>query len=335
VRGRSAPPRSRDGGRSETARADRRAPSVAFATPLALGQRVLGAILSRGPGYEPQPPGLLFEPNRVAGYFVDFRSKTYAKAAREPASLLPVDLAQLALGWYERMLLGEGEAASHFENACRLLFEQAEESGDALLWPHVLTIPKYGLSGRWYAGMAQGQAASVFVRAYLHRRQPEYEAAARRALDPLLRRDSRFVTTTPSGPVLEEAEATRPSHILNGWIFSLWGLWDVRVGLNEPDVGPLLDETIACLRARLPEYDVGWWTRYSLYPHPLPDLAKPFYHRLHIDQMAVLYRLTGISEFGSASRRWASYDSVRARSLAVAHKVPFKLADALTRGRTT
>jgi heparosan-N-sulfate-glucuronate 5-epimerase len=333
VRGRSARRGARDGGENEDGRGGRLSAPAALAVPLALGQRVAGVIFSRGPGYEPQPPGLLFEPDRVAGYFVDFRSKTYAKAAREPASLLPVDLAQLALGWYERMLFGEAQATRHFENACRLLLAQAEESGDALLWPHVLTIPKYGLSGRWYAGMAQGQAASVFVRAYLHGRQPEYEAAALRALEPLLRRDSRFVTTTPSGPILEEAEASRPSHILNGWIFSMWGLWDVRVGLDESSVGSLLDETIACLRARLAEYDVGWWTRYSLFPHPLPDLAKPFYHRLHVDQMAVLHRLTGISEFGSASRRWAAYDSVYARSLAVAHKIPFKLTDALTRGR--
>jgi heparosan-N-sulfate-glucuronate 5-epimerase len=311
----------------------RRSVSASLARPFALGQRVVGTVFSHGPGYEPQPPGLLFEPDRVRGYFVDFRSKTNAKAARAPASLLPVDLAQVALGWYERMLLGDGRATNHFEVACRLLLDQAENDEGALLWPHTQTIPKYRLSGRWYAGMAQGQAASVFVRAYLHSGNSGYEDAARRAIEPLLRRDSRFVTDTPSGPVLEEAEANPPSHILNGWIFTLWGLWDVRAGLDEPGVSGLLDETIACLRVRLEDYDVGWWTRYSLFPHALPDLAKPFYHRLHVDQMAVLHRLTGIAEFGSAARRWAAYDSPLASCMALSHKVPFKLADAITRRR--
>jgi hypothetical protein len=141
--------------------------------------------------------------------------------------------------------------------------------------------------------------------------------------------DTRFVTVTPAGPILEEAEANPPSHILNGWVFALWGLWDVRVGLGERRVDPLLEATIDCLRTKLDEYDVGWWTRYSLFPHVLPDLAKPFYHRLHIDQMELLYRLTGITDFRYAASRWASYDSRFARFMALAQKVPFKLVDAV------
>jgi heparosan-N-sulfate-glucuronate 5-epimerase len=306
---------------------------MAFVRPLALGQRVAGALFSYGSGYEPQPPGLRFEADRVCGYFVDFRSKTDAKAARDPSLLLPVDLAQLALGWYERMLFGDRRAGPHFEYACRLLLDRAEASDDALLWPHGLRVPKYGLAGRWYSGMAQGQAASVFVRAYLHSRNAGYAIAARQAIEPLLRCDSRFVTATPAGPILEEAEADPPSHILNGWIFTLWGLWDVQVGLADEDVRPLVDETIGCLRAHIESYDVGWWTRYSLFPHILPDLAKPFYHRLHVHQMAVLYRLTGISEFGSAAERWASYDSTSARCLALAQKIPFIALEARARAR--
>jgi heparosan-N-sulfate-glucuronate 5-epimerase len=304
-----------------------------LARPIAFGQRAMGSMFSIGPGYEPQPPGLLFETDQVRGYFLDFRSKTETKAAREPSSLLPVDLAQLALGWHERTLLGDRRTAREFEDASRMLLSQAEASDGALLWPHRLTIPKYGVSGLWYAGMAQGQAASVFVRAYLHSGRPVYKTAARQAIVPLFRRDSRFVTATPAGPILEEAEASPPSHILNGWIFALWGLWDVRAGLGDDDARPLLEETLECLRAQLARYDVGWWTRYSLFPHALPDLAKPFYHRLHVHQMAVLFRLTGIDEFGSAAKRWAAYDSPGARCLALAHKVPFKAADAVARAR--
>jgi heparosan-N-sulfate-glucuronate 5-epimerase len=319
---------------SEPARRRRLSASTVLARPRISGQRVLGSIFSIGPGYEPQPPGLVFDADRVRGYFLDFRSKTEAKTARTPASLLPVDLAQLALGWHERMLFGDPRAAQQFDEAAQMLLSQAEASDDALFWPHRLASPKYRLRfGVWYAGMAQGQAASVFVRAYLRSGQPVYETAARQAIEPLLRRDSRFVAATAEGPVLEEAEADRPSHILNGWIFALWGLWDVRVGLGDDAAGSLLEQTIECLRARLDRYDVGWWTRYSLYPHPLPDLAKPFYHRLHIDQMAVLHRLTGVHEFESAAERWTAYDSAVGRYLAVAHKIPFKMLDAVARVR--
>jgi heparosan-N-sulfate-glucuronate 5-epimerase len=298
-------------------------------TPVAFGRRVAGVMFSWGPGYEAQPPGLLFESDRVRGYFVDYRLKTTAKAARAPKSLLPGTIAQLALGWHERMLLGEERAGPEFERVCELLVVQAEDVGDLLLWPYELNIPKYGAKGRWYAGMTQGQAASTLTRAYLHTGRPEYQTLARKAIEPILRLDSRFVTVTPEGPILEEVESTPPSHILNGWIFALWGLWDLRITTEDGRIDDTLNATIDCLRAKLREYDVGWWTRYSLFPHRLPDLAKPFYHRLHVDQMAVLYRLTGIAEFGAAALRWASYDSPMARCAALAQKVPFKIVDAV------
>lgn len=297
--------------------------------PFAFGRRVLGVLFSWGPGYEPQPPGLLFESDRVRGYFVDYRSKTTTKEARTPQLMLPGDVAQLALGWHERMLLGDRRAADEFERICKLLVAQAEDVGGLLLWPYELNIPKYGAKGRWYAGMTQGQAASTLVRAYLHTGRPEYQTLAERAIEPILRLDSRFVTMTHAGPILEEAEATPPSHILNGWIFALWGLWDLRITTGDRRIHDTLNTTIDCLRVKLDEYDVGWWTRYSLFPHRLPDLAKPFYHRLHIHQMEVLYRLTGMAEFGAAARRWAAYDSRLARCAALAQKVPFKIVDAV------
>jgi heparosan-N-sulfate-glucuronate 5-epimerase len=297
--------------------------------PFAFGQRVFGGIFSRGPGYEPQPPGLFFEPDRVRGYFIDYRAKTETRGARTPTSLLPGDAAQLALGWYERMLLGDALAADLFEQTCELLLAKAENAGDMLLWPYQLTIRKYGLRGLWYAGMTQSQAASTFTRGYMHTGRPEYARLALQAIEPLLRRDSRFVTVTPEGPIVEEAEARPPSHILNGWIFALWGLWDVRTAFGDARADDLLNSTIDCLRSKLDEYDLGWWTLYSLFPHSLPDLAQPFYHRLHVHQMEVLYRLTGMAEFGAAARRWASYDSTAASWTARAQKLPFKIVDGM------
>jgi hypothetical protein len=78
---------------------------------------------------------------------------------------------------------------------------------------------------------------------------------------------------------------------------------------------------------KLPQYDVGWWSKYSLYPHRLPDLAKPFYHRLHVTQLDVLYRLTGIDEFRARAARWRSFDRAPAVFTAVTSKVPFVVSN--------
>jgi hypothetical protein len=83
----------------------------------------------------------------------------------------------------------------------------------------------------------------------------------------------------------------------------------------------------------LDAYDVGWWTRYSLYPHALADLAKPIYQRLHVDLVDVLHEQTGMAEFGTVAAKWRRYDRLAARWAAVAHKAAFVALDARRRRR--
>ena len=85
----------------------------------------------------------------------------------------------------------------------------------------------------------------------------------------------------------------------------------------------MLAASTDCLLATLPRYDIGWWTKYSLYPHRLPDFAKPFYHRLRVDQLDAMQHLTGIGEFGATATRWRGYDTPTRRVAAVAQKAAF------------
>jgi heparosan-N-sulfate-glucuronate 5-epimerase len=284
----------------------------------------LDSAFSRGIGYEPTAPGAFFEKGIVRGYFIDFRAKTTSPNAGAPSRLFPADLAQLALGWWDRALAGEVGAPEAFERVCALLEASASVQGDAWRWSYPIGIRKYKIVAPVHSAMAQGQIASTFVRAYLAGGNPRHAEIALAAVRPLLDGGgSGLVSNTPAGPVLEEVGGSPPSHILNGWIYSLWGLWDVAVGLGDKGAQEMYQASLTCLRQMLDRYDVGWWTRYSLYPHRLPDLAKPFYHRLHTDQMDVLYRQTGFEEFGKAARRWRGYDTPLHRMAAIAQKTLF------------
>ena len=85
----------------------------------------------------------------------------------------------------------------------------------------------------------------------------------------------------------------------------------------------MYENVVTSLLATIPRYDVGWWSRYSLYPHRIRDLAKLFYHRLHVDQLDVMERLTGESAFGALAQRWRGYDTARHRTALVAQKAAF------------
>jgi hypothetical protein len=174
------------------------------------------------------------------------------------------------------------------------------------------------------------------VRAHVATGEDRYAELALRAISPLLAEGgSDLVTHTGAGPIFQEYPSDPPSHVLNGWISALWGVWDVRLALADPRAEEVFASSLACLRANLSAYDTGWWTRYSLYPLALQDLAKPIYQTFHVAQLGVLHRLTGHDDIGATAERWAGYDRPANRALAVAQKGLFAAADLPRRRRWT
>lgn len=282
------------------------------------------SALSRGAGYEATPIGSQFVADAVSGYYLDFSAKTAVPTAAAPESLLPAALAQLGLGWWELTLRGVDAAASQFARVCDRLEGTAKHVGTAALWPYRVRVAKYELPPEWISALAQGQAASVFVRAYVAGGEERHAELARAAIEPLLRGGADSVRArTVDGIVLEECPTRPPSAILNGWIYAAWGLRDVAIGLGSDEARSAYEETVQCLRSVLPQYDMGWWSRYSLYPHRLPDLAKLFYHRLHVEQLRVLDRLTADTFFASVAARWQTYDTPAHRLRLVGQKARF------------
>jgi heparosan-N-sulfate-glucuronate 5-epimerase len=293
-----------------------------------LHERVLGgarAAIGRGRGYESQPVGQRFTDAPLNGYFIDFRAKTTSRTAATPTGLSPAALAQLALGWWERAIAGEASALPRFLETAELLRRTAQSTPKGSLWAYDADLPKYGVRAPWHSAMAQGQIASVFARVAESTGDAADAELAIAAIQPLLRPTQlSLVALTSEGPVLEEAPSDPPSRILNGWIYALVGLHEVGEGLHDEAAAKAFREGIVALERSLPLYDVGWWSRYSLFPHRFVDLAKPFYHRLHVAQLDALHRLTGVDDFVKASVRWAAYDRLLPRSRALAQKAVFR-----------
>jgi hypothetical protein len=291
-------------------------------------QGAFSSAFSLGPGYEPEPLNPLASYRTVDHYFLDLRAKTHTKRDRVVTGrgqiITPnaTTVAQTALGWWERHLGGEAIALANYLTHTDALLSMADRVGDRLLWRYEIEVPKYRRAAPWFSSMAQGQAASVLVRAYLATGQDRYADAALSALRIL--EDSAdprgLVIDALHGPVLEECPSDPPSQILNGWVFTLWALWETYIGLGETVHNHLFERSARALERTLPDYDLGWWTRYSLFPRPDDDLAKPAYHRIHADQMEAMYRLTGSLVFHDAHLRWADYDRPANRARAVAVK---------------
>ena len=178
-------------------------------------------------------------------------------------------------------------------------------------WEDSVPNLKYFMIPPWRSGMAQGLAISTLLRAHELQPRSNYVESASRALcsfeRDVLNGGCREID--PHGNVwYEETPSTPPAgsaHILNGFIFALWGLYDfVRVTQNAR-AQQMLDEGIATLLNTAAQFDTGYWTRYSLTPRNY--LASRFYHDVHIDGMTIFHALTQNSFFDSCAKRWNAY----------------------------
>jgi heparosan-N-sulfate-glucuronate 5-epimerase len=240
----------------------------------------------------------------------------------------PISVAQLGLGgwqlaaadarWLELVtatvdwILGESDAEG------RIAFEFA--------YPHTFDLPP-----PWYSAMAQGEAASLLVRAAVALERPELTAAAERTASSLLDGSSPVIAVTPEGVVLQEYPTDPPSHVLNGWIFALWGLYDVALagGAASAAARAGFADGVTTLIARLPLYEAGWkgaWSRYDLFPHRIVHVTSPFYHRLHVEQLRALHQLQGEPLLSETADRWErGLDQPLIRAQALSRKVAFRV----------
>nr|MBC8526075.1 hypothetical protein [Candidatus Cloacimonadota bacterium] len=115
-------------------------------------------------------------------------------------------------------------------------------------------------------------------------------------------------------PFYEEYTAEVPTLVLNGMIFSLCGVYDfIRVFPENKLAKKIFDDGIATLKKILPEYDLGYWSRYNLCKsdwYPEIDPATIGYQRLHITQLEMLYKLTNEEIFKKYAVKFRRQDNL-------------------------
>jgi heparosan-N-sulfate-glucuronate 5-epimerase len=185
------------------------------------------------------------------------------------------------------------------------------------------------LKAPWYSALAQGQGISVLVRAWKESSDSRYLDAANRALACFFKpvAEGGVAFTDNRGDLWFEEYIVSPStHILNGFIWAAWGVYDYFLATNDNAAKNLFSRAVQTLQRNLNRYDLGFWSLYEQSGTRLPMVASAFYHRLHIVQLRIMHRLTGEKDFARLADRWESYTQSRInRTRALAYKAAFKL----------
>lgn len=225
----------------------------------------------------------------------------------------PIAVAQYGLARYN-CFLGTGSPADRtsFLAQADWLVRSLEPNASGIpVWMHHFDFEYRSLlKAPWYSGLAQGQGLSLLARAHQATGERRYAEAMRAAFASLtLEVDAGGVLFRDGeGSVwIEEYLVDPPTHILNGFIWALWGVWDYALATGEGRARSLFEEGVKTIARNRARYDTGWWSLYELSGTRLPMLASPFYHRLHIVQLRILAALTGQGQFAETARRWEGY----------------------------
>jgi heparosan-N-sulfate-glucuronate 5-epimerase len=313
-------------------------------------RRIASAYLLGGQSHltfwhEPPEENLNASGNELGEYYMLFTEKANYKGVYDSTGIPqldyrgkigrqynPIAIAQYGLGNYNLFRrTGNAECSNKFLQVADWLVGHLEQNQQGLaVWNHNFDWEyRDTLRAPWYSALAQGQGISVLVRAHKQSGDPGYLDAAQQALASFFKpvAEGGVTFTDEQGDIwFEEYIVSPPTHILNGFIWAAWGIYDYFLATRDHSAQDLFARAAGTLTRNLDRYDLGFWSLYEQSGTRLPMVASPFYHQLHVVQLRAMHRLTGEETFARVADRWEGYGRSRSkRTRALCYKSAFKL----------
>lgn len=270
--------------------------------------------------------GSYFKYPKKFGYYIDFRHKTktikstkvrngipQVRVYKNKFVIHPVTVAQLALGWYDRWVFeGKKQYVEEFIRLADILCENSiSDNLRGTIWPIPYPVKLYGLEANWISSLVQGQAISTLARAFCLTNKNKYKMILKNAIQPfMIEVDNGGVLRYDEwkNPFYEEYPSKRKTLVLNGMISSLFGLYDYYKLMKNDKAKYLYETGIKTVLLYLPRYDLGYWSKYSLFSFSSNlNLASHYYHQEHICQLTALYLLSKNDAFFQYANQWKKY----------------------------
>ena len=257
--------------------------------------------------------GKNFSIDEIKGYYNDLTGKVSEKTELDINGIpintthnlkkiyFYISIAQYAIGNYDMFLSTKNETyLLNFIKVSEWLLEHQDEKGGFDI-SNVL----FSDVGNKYSSMAQSEISSVFIRAYKETKNKAFLDAAEKSINLMITPIEQGGTMRVEGDKVffEEAVRSKPYVILNGWIFSIYGLFDIIKVIENNKYKEILNLTLNTLKDELKSYDIHYWTYYA----KDGTVASPAYHGLHVAQLESLYILTGEEIFKTYAEKWNSY----------------------------
>jgi hypothetical protein len=226
----------------------------------------------------------------------------------------PVFVAWWGLVNLDRHLRGGGQAClDTFLTQAKWLKGHAMERPDgAVIWACHFDWQegKCRLPKPWFSAMYQGLVISTLVRAYRINGDRELLTLCEKGAKVFEKGiEEGGVRTIENGRVLYEEYPGYPlARVLDGYLFSLLGLYDLVSQTNDLRIFRLFSEGLAGLIATIDSWNYrNKWSWYGTHGY----LCPPHYHKLNYVLLSVLGKLTGEKILTQYAETW----DIRSRSM--------------------
>ena len=195
------------------------------------------------------------------------------------------------------------------------------------------------LEKNWISCMAQGEGISILVRGYLLTSDEKYIDLAIRAIEPFKKsiKDNGVASFIKGDSIFfEEYPTDDPVHVLNGFLYSLIGLIELKEVLGNSadrkleasEISNLVESAVTSLEKNIHRWDSGFWSYYDLHLEGkrIRNISTIIYHMLHITQLKFIATKTSNSHLMGISGKWEEYlNRTNYRMKALTIKIIYRL----------
>ncbi len=243
-----------------------------------------------------QIEGSFYSTEEVKGYYNDLRGKvTFTR--RFDVKRIPVNIA--ALGKEKREIYFP-ITVFQYGLGC---YDVYLETGEDIYWERTIAMADWAMKCMDEEGcidafgplnysckvssMAQGEAASLLARAYKETGEAAYLTACKKTIEFMKKERKNGGTAEYHEQGLFLYEYPSKALVLNGWMFSAFGLWDCYLITGDTIYLQDFLSAVSAIASEIEGFDSGHWSYYDLGG----KYTSPFYHSLHIELLKATIHL--------------------------------------------
>lgn len=233
--------------------------------------------------------------------------------------LYPITYTQAALYYYHRYYITNNDnTKAKFLNIANYIKDNVINIDDFAVLQYNFHVDDYNYELPATSSMSQGFALAIMSQAYSLTKDKSFLDVGNKILNSFGHSlNNGGVRNNWDGLPFYEEYIDPKSHVLNGFIFSLFGLYYYYKTTNNELAKKYFDEGIITLKSKLPEFDAKFTSYYSklknsddveLFASAIND-DPDHYHELVIAQLLQLYIWTEDDYIKEFAHEFAKYDT--------------------------